>query len=159
MKASADLYRSVVNELHIIEHTLNDTWDKLIDERSPTDLECETIYKMAMRKRFQEEPPHTLDMDPRSIHFFIRPDVSKGHTMICPNPDLARFYATQGQRPPRMEVASSTTAPTNNTRANRPRSKINNNNNNKNSTDTRNNPPGNTHHHSRATSGTYAALT
>ena len=39
MKASADLYLSVVEELHIIEHALNDKWDRLIDERSPTDPE------------------------------------------------------------------------------------------------------------------------
>ena len=130
MKASADLYLTVVEELHVIEHGLNDKWDRLIDERSPTDPECETIYKMAMRKRFQEKPPQILDMDPNNIHFFVRPDVSKGHTMICPNPDLARLYATQGQRPPSMEAAGKAIPSANIARANRPKSRPNTNYNN-----------------------------
>ena len=108
-----------------------------------------------MRKRFQKKPPQILDIDPNSVHFFVRPDVSKGHTMICPNPHLARPYVTQGQRPPSMEAAGKAIPSANIARANIPKFRTNmnnnniyyyyyynyNNNNNSNNTRPRNYPP------------------
>jgi hypothetical protein len=97
-EASKNLSARIIREMHRITSDLEAEFQQILVDWAPTEAEeiaVEAVYRsrIDLNIRIQDRP--TIE----NPAFLIKPDASKGHTLITPNPELRTLYKTAGRIP------------------------------------------------------------